>query len=105
MKLTNYREVNPFRVAQGLHKIMKDYPNDDARLRDYIDDNYTILERVKPTPTKPYIRLTIPFYLLFVIVVVGVILPIKWLVTGSYYVKDKSLIQKVYLSWQKKLGF
>lgn len=48
-------------------------------------------------------RTTVVWLLLFVLILTFIILPIKWICTGKYYVSSKSKLYRFIKSWERKL--
>lgn len=65
---------------------------------------FTVIRYEKPEPVKPLWRLTILFYWLFLLAVLALVIPVKWLFTGKSYFSEKNWTYRVYAFWTKKLG-
>ena len=48
-------------------------------------------------------RLTYPFLLIFVIIECFIILPLKWVFTGKYYLSQKSWLGRLGVNWYNKI--
>lgn len=48
-------------------------------------------------------RLTYPLFLVYSVVLLCVVLPIKWLVTGKYYLPQTSWIARFDVAWYNKI--
>jgi hypothetical protein len=57
----------------------------------------------KEIKTKPWIRLTIPFYFIFAMLVVLIIRPVKWLITGSKFWKYENKFEQFIGKWRDSL--
>lgn len=53
--------------------------------------------------SKPWIRLTIPFYFIFAMLIVLIIRPVKWLITGTYFWKYNNKFEQFAGKWRDKL--
>lgn len=103
MNLLRYRELNPYEIRDLLDKCigLTDYQKDQLITTGWLP--FHIIEYESPEPVKPVWRLTILFYWMFCLMLLLVI-PLKWLLTGNRYFLEKHWIYKVYASWTKKLG-
>lgn len=103
MNLIRYRELKLYEVKQ----ILDDYIGltDDQRLKLRQIDRlpFSFVKYQKPEPVKPIWRLTILFYWVFVLILL-LLLPIKWILTGNRYYPEKSWQYRLYIFWTKKLG-
>lgn len=48
-------------------------------------------------------RLTAPFFFVYALVIIGIVLPIKWLITGKYHFSQKSKINIFNIGWYNKI--
>ena len=84
MDLHRYKKSDTHVVAREL----KDYLGLDHAAGEKIKDffwnqsRFTVMERIKQKPVKPLLRLTVPFYLIYWIVLL-LAMPLKWLLTGK----------------------
>ena len=103
MNLLRYRELNPYEIRDLLDKCigLTDYQKDQLITTGWLP--FHIIEYESPEPVKPVWRLTILFYWMFCLMLLLVI-PLKWLLTGNRYFSEKHWIYNVYASWTKKLG-
>jgi hypothetical protein len=66
---------------------------------------YAIFKRTDPVKQNPLWRLTAPVFLLFSILVVILVLPVRWLLTGRFGLTHDKGLGKVISQWQKKLNW
>ena len=59
-------------------------------------------EEEKPTGKNAW-RLTAPFFFVYALICIGIISPIKWLITGKYYFSQKSKINIFNIGWYNKI--
>jgi hypothetical protein len=59
-------------------------------------------EEEKPTGKNVW-RLTAPFFFVYALIVIGIVSPIKWLITGKYYFSQKSKINIFNIGWYNKI--
>ena len=57
----------------------------------------------KDIKTKPLIRLTIPFYFIFAMLIVLIIRPVKWLITGTMFWKYENKFEQFIGKWRDSL--
>lgn len=57
----------------------------------------------KEIKTKPWIRLTIPFYFIFAMLIVLIIRPVKWVITGSKFWKYENKFEQFIGKWRDSL--
>ena len=57
----------------------------------------------KDIKTKPWIRLTIPFYFIFAMLIVLIIRPVKWVITGSKFWKYENKFEQFIGKWRDSL--
>ena len=50
-----------------------------------------------------YWRLTIPILYVYALILFFVILPIKWLFTGKYYLAHESKLRQLHINWYNKI--
>ena len=104
MNLLRYRKIESYE----LRKILDDY----IGLTDYQKDKllhidwlpFTVIKYEEPEAVKPIWRLTILFYWVYMLIMLLIIIPIKWLFTGKSYFSSKHWTYKIYAFWSKKLG-
>ena len=59
-------------------------------------------EEENPTGKNAW-RLTAPFFFVYALVIIGIVSPIKWLITGKYYFSNKSKITIFNVGWYNKI--
>jgi hypothetical protein len=59
-------------------------------------------EEEEPTGKNAW-RLTAPFFFVYALICIGIISPIKWLITGKYYFSQKSKINIFNIWWYNKI--
>lgn len=59
-------------------------------------------EEEEPTGKNVW-RLTAPFFFVYAIIIIGIVLPIKWLITGKYSFSQKSKINIFNIGWYNKI--
>ena len=50
-----------------------------------------------------YWRLTLPILYLYAIILFFIILPIKWMFTGKYYLAHESKLRQLHIDWYNKI--
>ena len=102
MNLTKYIKLSTYEVK----KVLDDYIGltDEQKTKlTYIDRfPFTIIKYEVPSSVNTIWRITILFYLLFMLITL-LVMPIKWMLTGDRYFSNKSWHYKVYIYWSKKL--
>ena len=65
------------------------------------------IELIKDTETTSQasflMRTTIIWFFLFALFLTFIVLPIKWILTGKYYISSKTKLYKFLKSWERKL--
>ena len=56
-------------------------------------------EKQKENKTKFVYRLSIPFYIIYVLLLLFIIRPLNWLFTGSWYLKTNSKLENFTRKW------
>ena len=110
MKLARYKEASEYDVLNKIKTVLNKRQNFqmDYNTREELKEvlkHYKIFcwdGRVKQSPLW---RLTIPFYLLFWVILIILIMPCKWLLTGTIYYEEDGWFLKFIRFWQIKLGF
>jgi hypothetical protein len=111
MKLSKSSLVQNSRVATDIYNYIKKNKHSELPpiYKDWIDEafqdcEYAIVD-VKEERVSPLYRLTIIPYVLFIVLIVLVVWPMKWLVTGTRYFKYNSKFYRFIEGWQRKLNF
>lgn len=105
MRLLRYRELNPYEIRDLLDRYigLTDYQKEKLVDTGWLP--FHIIKYESPEPVKPVWRLTILLYWIFCLLMLLLVMPLKWLLTGKQYFSDKHWTYKVYAFWTKKLGF
>lgn len=106
MKTEYLDELYPAQLKKKLSQLGVELTDDQYRIlsnrfRTYL---YAPRERKKDSTNILY-RMTILFYILWLIFVRIVIQPIKWLFTGTEYFSMDNPIYKFTVGWGRKIGF
>ena len=76
----------------------------DSGLRGNLDIPFIAYSWEEEEPTgKNVWRLTAPFFFFYALICIGIISPIKWLITGKYYFSQKSKINIFNIGWYNKI--
>jgi len=104
MNIINYKKVTFYDVGEILEKELK-LTDEQKWLLGGVLNNlpYTFVDLREPIPAVPILRLTIPFYFLFWVLLV-LFIPIKWLFTGNGKYKYGEEIISFLYSWKNKLN-
>lgn len=104
MNLLRYKKVEMYEFRKILDKYigLTEYQKEKLLGIDWFP--FTVIRYEKPEPVKPLWRLTILFYWLFLLVMLALVIPVKWLFTGKSYFSEKNWTYRVYAFWTKKLG-
>jgi len=107
MKITNHRKVYDSEYRYKLEKFAELSSYQVGKVLDFFDnEEYDIVVyEGKNRSSSGLWRLTIPFYFLYHVIHILLVIPIKWLFTGSAYFKMESRFMKVYKYWTKRLNF
>lgn len=104
MNLLRYKKVEPYELRKILDRYigLTEYQKEKLLRIDWFP--FTVIRYEKPEPVKPIWRLTILFYWLFLLVMLVLVIPAKWIFTGKSYFSEKNWTYRVYTFWTKKLG-
>lgn len=59
--------------------------------------------RERRNSTNPLWRLTFPFWVLYVMLAIIVVLPLKWLLTGKFYFSENNPLTRFNMAWYNKI--
>lgn len=105
MRLTNYLRVHSGALRREMQDVIREHGVNDHERINAVLDNYLILEkRPRKNGKLGFLwRLTsllmIPCWLLLF----AVIMPLKWLFTGSYYWGFSSIVAIVARKWEERM--
>ncbi len=104
MNLLKYRKLKPHEIKNVLNEYIDLTDYQKEQLSEINHYPFEIIKYEEPKTVNLLWRLTVFFYLMFVIYLYLAI-PIKWLFTGNIYYSTNSSIYKFFAKWHKKLGF
>ena len=102
MDLLGYNKVSPKTVADELAKELKLDWSANEKIKDYLDDNYTIVDFRRRKKSNFLFRITGIFYLLLLLILL-IWMPFKWILTGNAYYKFDSRFYRFRKAWADKL--
>lgn len=107
MKFYKYEKVDPHTVATEIKKIIneKTFASEYEKLVEYFSyGSRTVINWSPPKKSKPLMRLTLPFLLVYVILMIlGAM--IKWVITGTSYFNHEGFILRIHRKWLRILNF
>jgi len=104
MNIINYKKVTFYEVGEILEKELKLTDNQIRLLGGVLADlPYTFVDLREPIPAVPILRLTIPFYFIFWLLLL-LSIPIKWVFTGNGRYKYGEEIIRFLYNWKNKLN-
>lgn len=104
MKLSNLKKIDYYEVEQYLTEQLQLTAYQKQRMRDHDvlrTSPFYFYKREKHVPVKWHIRLTLPIYCLFILLLI-ICLPLKFLITGQWRYSNKRF-QKFMVEWSKRL--
>ena len=105
MKLFRYKIVSAINVSQRLKERMEFSTYQKSILTQTLEDlPYQFVSFEKPKKPNMFIRLTIPFFLIFWLLLI-LFMPIKWIITGNGTYDVKGNVYKLIKGWAKSLRF
>lgn len=96
-ELQKFFERNGTSLSDKQKEVLTDIWKDS----DLVMFNYNVEK--KDIKTKPWIRLTIPFYFIFAMLIVLIIRPVKWVITGSKFWKYENKFEQFIGKWRDSL--
>lgn len=89
MNLLRYKKVEMYEFRKILDQYigLTEYQKEELLRIDWFP--FTVIRYEKPEPVKPLWRLTILFYWLFLLAMLALVIPVKWLFTGKSYFSEK----------------
>lgn len=106
----HYKYVSMDRVELDIHKILSDRLGKDIHIRSSVDDIREYLDgfdirvwRGCKKKSSLFMRLTIIPYFVVHILLFFIVLPIKFIVTGNWYVKSSTKFYKIMSKWKDSI--
>lgn len=105
MDFFRYKQVSEFDVVKQIEKRMELTVYQKEKIHDVIRDlPYRFIYHNSPKKQNPLFRLTVPFFLIYYILVV-IAMPVKWIITGDKYYSNKNILLMFLKKWGEKLNF
>lgn len=104
MNLIRYRKLESYEIRKVLNDYIGLTDYQKSKLIEIDWSPFSIIKYEKPEPVKPIWRFTILFYWIFLLMMLLLVIPIKWMLTGNRYFSAKNWHYKLYVYWTKKLG-
>ena len=102
MKITKEKKLNENEIIKELEFLkLTDYQKDLLHRRG-IPFDCVIYERTKKKGSFLW-RLTYPLFFLYIVIILIIIMPINFLITGSCFFKKNGKINKIYELWEDKI--
>lgn len=102
MKITKEKKLNENEIIKELEFLkLTDYQKDLLHRRG-IPFDCVIYERTKKKGSFLW-RLTYPLFFLYIVIILIIIMPINFLITGSSFFKKNGKINKIYELWEDKI--
>jgi len=102
MNLSGLEKAHPIDIRRWLDDELNLSPWQNERLCDSLRNcPFVIYQNMGRVKTNFLWRMSYPFYILFLLLII-ITSPIKWLLTGSSYMSEKT--QNFYYGWRSKMG-
>lgn len=105
MKTKDVYELSPYELKEKLSEIGIELTTD--QYMNIRERNRTFLYAKRKSwknKTSMLFRTTLPLYVIWFLIMVLIVQPIKWICTGDYYFDTKNPVYLFTISWSSKLG-
>ncbi len=107
MKFSRLKRVDTFEVEQWLKENLDLTDSQYRRMSDDERIRFSGFIFYKRKPIKKYNilwRLTAPVFLLYCLLMIIIVVPLKWIITGNRYLSQKFL-DSFHYRWEEKFGW
>lgn len=104
MNLLRYKRVSAQKVASELAKELKWDWKQEEQVKEYLENEYTIVSFEREVKSNLLWRLSAPLLLVYFIILFVGMLP-KWLATGKSHYDYEGIFLRVLHYWYKKVDF
>ena len=104
MNLLSYKKVTTSRLVSELARELSLNYSQQDRLSNFINSNYLVVEFTKKQKSNIFIRLTAPFFILFLILVF-LLMPLRWLTKGKASYEYSGWVIRTVGKWKSLLNF